>query len=150
LVRQRPMAAWARVPLALHALRVPRTDPSNKPKLIDLAHFDSFNQPVPLHARKFHGGKSVCANGIVVIRSRSLFGSTLPAAWNIISILRTARMSAGGPLSPCEAAKTGKHRSAPRMMQNGRFMWMHREVLVCQRDWEPSFNFSTGAPRAPD
>jgi len=60
------MAAWGRDPLVGRALSVLGTDSSNKLKVIDLAHFYSFNQPVPLHARQFHGRESVCANGIVV------------------------------------------------------------------------------------
>src|SRR5271170_255244 len=60
------MVAWGRDPLVGRGLNALRTDPSNKLKFIDLSHFDSFNQPVPLHARQFHGRESVCANGIVV------------------------------------------------------------------------------------
>jgi hypothetical protein len=48
-------------------------------------------------------------------------GRTLPAVWNIISIFRTARMSAGGPLSFVGAAKAGSHSSSPIRMNGRRF-----------------------------
>src|SRR5580704_13259858 len=50
--------------------------------------------------------------------SRSLAGSTLPAVWKVISIFRTARISAGLPVSCVGAANTGRQQASSTRMSD--------------------------------